>query len=132
MPEFAFSLSKHVHVWCVTLSFLLFLTRASWRLKESPMLQQAWVKIVPHCIDTLLLLTGILMSVQLYGSSQPLPLWLICKWVFIGLYIVTGLYAFGGSQNDSHKKPSKTKAFIAAAICFFCAAIYLAIQKPSL
>ena len=50
---------KHLHITFVTLSVSLFLLRGFWMWTQSPKLQQRWVKIAPHIIDTLLFASGI-------------------------------------------------------------------------
>ena len=50
---------KNLHIASVVLSGCLFLLRGIWMLRESTMLQQRWVKIIPHIVDTLLLTSEI-------------------------------------------------------------------------
>ena len=61
---------RHLHVTCVTLSGLGFLLRGVWMLIESPRLNQRWVRIVPHVLDTALLGSAIAMAV--ISSQYPL------------------------------------------------------------
>ena len=69
-------------------------------LRESDMLQQRWVKIVPHIVDTLLLASALVMVVwsAQYPFVQP---WLTAKLIALVLYIVLGTVAL---------KRGKTKA----------------------
>jgi hypothetical protein len=46
---------KHVHMGCAAVSGSLFLLRGIWMLRDSPRLQQRWVRTAPHVVDTLLL-----------------------------------------------------------------------------
>lgn len=83
---------KHIHLSCVALSISFFITRGIWMLRESPKLQQRWVKIVPHIIDTLLLssaLTLAWMSNQ-WPFLQP---WLTAKVLGLIAYILLGTIA---------------------------------------
>ena len=60
---------KHLHLTMVVLSGLFFVLRGGWLLQSSPQLQAKWVKISPHVIDTLLLLSAIAMLLV----SQQFP-----------------------------------------------------------
>lgn len=83
---------KHLHLSCVAMSFALFFVRGVWMLSDSPRLQQRWVKILPHLIDTTLLasaLTLAWMSSQ-WPFMQP---WLTAKVFGLLLYIVLGTIA---------------------------------------
>ena len=53
---------KHVHMGCAAASGALFLLRGAWMLRASPALQQRWVKILPHLIDTALLASAIALK----------------------------------------------------------------------
>ena len=87
-----YHLIKHLHVTFVSLSILLFCLRASWSVRGSVRLQQRWVKIAPHIIDSLLLLFGIwLMAImKLKIGDNP---WLAAKWIGLAFYIGLGTYA---------------------------------------
>jgi len=83
---------KYLHLSCITLSGLFFMLRVIWRQQQSPRLQQPWVKILPHGIDTLLLCSGILLAINL----QQYPLvtaWLTAKFFALLMYIVLGTIA---------------------------------------
>lgn len=83
---------KHLHLTCISLSGCFFILRVIWQQRHSPRLQQRWVKILPHVIDTLLLLSGILLAINL----QQYPLitaWLTAKLLALLVYIVLGSIA---------------------------------------
>ena len=52
---------KHFHLLTVAVTALMFILRFSWLLRGSPLLQQRWVRIIPHLNDTLLLVSGVLL-----------------------------------------------------------------------
>ncbi|MDP3841499.1 MAG: SirB2 family protein [Oxalobacteraceae bacterium] len=83
---------KHLHVTCAALSGSLFLLRGIWMLRDSPALQQRWVRIAPHLIDTLLLASALIM---VYWSAQyPFAQnWLTAKVVALLAYIALGTIA---------------------------------------
>lgn len=88
-------LVKHIHLTCVALSLSLLLLRFFWMTKESAMMEQKWVKIVPHVIDTLLLLSALTLCVLInqYPFVQP---WLTEKLLAVIAYIAMGFMCFKG------------------------------------
>lgn len=91
---------KYLHIACAIASYLLFFTRGIWMLQSSPKLQQRWVKIAPHVIDTVLLASAITLAWQLALSPFDAP-WLLAKIIALLLYIVLGSYALkrGKTRN---------------------------------
>ncbi len=59
---------------------------------DSPLLARRWVKISPHVLDTLLLMSGVALVIrhQIYPTDQP---WLGAKLLALALYIVLGSIA---------------------------------------
>lgn len=83
---------KYVHISCVLLSYALFFLRGVWMLSASPLLQQRWVKVIPHIVDTALLLSAVTLAIQL--SISPLSAhWLMAKIIALLLYILLGTLA---------------------------------------
>jgi len=83
---------KTIHVTFVALSFAGFFIRGIWMLKDSPLLQQRWVRITPQIIDTVLLVSAIVLAVQLRFSPMEQP-WLMAKIIALVVYIGAGLVA---------------------------------------
>ena len=83
---------KLVHVACVIGSYALFLTRGVWMLCESPRLNQRWVKVAPHIVDTVLLASAIVLAV-LSRQYPFVAAWLTAKVVALIAYIGLGLVA---------------------------------------
>ena len=54
---------KNFHLLVIAISILLFVLRFFWKWNQSAIMQQRWVKIVPHIIDTLMLLSGTIVIV---------------------------------------------------------------------
>ncbi|MEK7812009.1 MAG: SirB2 family protein [Pseudomonadota bacterium] len=93
------SLLKHIHLTCVGISYAMFIIRGLWLMNHSPLLQQRWVKIAPHGIDTLLLTSAILLAWQLGYSPMNSP-WLAAKIFALLLYIGLGMVAFRFAQTN--------------------------------
>ena len=104
---------KHLHVTFAALSGLLFLVRGIWMLSGSQRLQQRWVKVVPHIVDTLLLASAIVLAVwsSQYPGQSP---WLTAKLVALVVYIVLGAIALKRGRT----KGVRTAAFFGALACF--------------
>lgn len=84
-------LSK-AHMGLALLSVTLFFVRGLWMIADSPLRQQRLVRIAPHIIDTLLLLSAIVLVVQ----TQQYPWehsWLAAKIIALLAYIGIGLVA---------------------------------------
>ena len=83
---------KHLHVTCVTLSISLFFLRGVWSMRASPIMQQRWVKIAPHIIDTLLL--GSALTLAWLSHQWPFQqTWLTAKVFGLLAYIILGSIA---------------------------------------
>lgn len=83
---------KLLHLGCALLTFLLFSLRGLWMLGDSPLLGRRVVKIAPHIIDSLLLLTGLVLAIRFYGAFYTQP-WLLVKLLGVVLYIIVGSVA---------------------------------------
>jgi uncharacterized membrane protein SirB2 len=83
-------------------------------LRESPSLQQRWVKVAPHTVDTLLLASAIALAWQL-GISPLTHAWLAAKIVALLLYIAIGTLALKRGKT----KRIRLAAWLAAQAVFF-------------
>jgi uncharacterized membrane protein SirB2 len=106
-------LLKSIHVGNVLLSFVSFSVRGVWMLQGSAMLQQRMVKVVPHVIDTVLLLSGIGLAVAIeqYPFVQS---WLTAKILGIFGYIVLGAIAL----KHGHTRRVRVTSLVAAVLVF--------------
>ena len=91
---------KTIHVAFVALSFAGFFIRGIWMLRDSTLLRQRWVRITPQVVDTVLLVSAIVLAVQLRYSPMEQP-WLMAKIIALVTYIAVGLVAlrFGSSKR---------------------------------
>ncbi|HLR78326.1 MAG TPA: SirB2 family protein [Burkholderiaceae bacterium] len=102
---------KHVHVTAAVLSILFFVIRAYWSVSGSAALQNRVVRILPHIIDTILLVAGVTLAAML-GGTQP---WILAKIVALVLYIVIGSIAIKRGKTAQ----SRAVAAIIAVLVFF-------------
>jgi len=105
---------KHIHLTAVGLSFALFALRSFWMLRDSPSLQKRWVKIVPHIIDTVLLVSAISLAVLL----QQYPFvdgWLTAKVLALLAYIGFGTIALKRGRSRKVRLLALGGAVLSAA-----------------
>ncbi len=123
----SYALLKLIHVSAVLLSYLLFLTRGIWMMRASTQLQQRWVKIMPHVIDTVLLASAIMLAVLI--QQNPLTdAWLTAKVVGLLVYIGCGMVAlrFGKTRTV------KVGSWIMAQIVFFYIVLVALTKNPAI
>jgi uncharacterized membrane protein SirB2 len=87
-----YSILKLVHVGAAILSISGFALRGYWMLTGSALLGQPLVRIAPHIVDTLFLLSGIGLIAVLNLPVLHLP-WLLAKLVAVVVYILLGTVA---------------------------------------
>ena len=104
---------KHIHITFAALSGVLFLVRGIWMLSGSQQLQRRWVKVVPHIVDTLLLVSaiGLVVWSSQYPGEQS---WLTAKVVALVGYIALGVIALKRGRT----KQVRVAAFAGALACF--------------
>ncbi len=87
-----FQLLKGLHITCALTAYTLFLLRGIWQFRDSPIIRQRWVKIVPHAVDTLLL--GSAITLAFVTHQYPfIDTWLTVKVGCLLLYIGLGFVA---------------------------------------
>jgi uncharacterized membrane protein SirB2 len=104
---------KIIHVSAVVASFTLFFLRGIWLLRGSPVMRQRWVRIAPHSVDTVLLLSAIALAWQLGVTPFNSP-WLAAKIGALLLYIGLGILAFRFARSQAQR----FAAWLAALLVF--------------
>lgn len=111
------SVVLYVHLLSVAVTLGLFVTRFYWLCRQSPALQQRWVKVMPHINDTLLLASGIaLIAINRFYPFSAQESWLTAKLFGVIIYILLGHIALGRRQRSLSLR---WVAFILALMCFF-------------
>ncbi len=95
-----YSLLKALHISCVITSYTLFFLRGFLTLREIKIPQQRWLRIVPHVVDTLLLVSAIALAFTIH-QYPFVDNWLTAKVVGLVLYIGLGSVAlkYGKSKT---------------------------------
>jgi uncharacterized membrane protein SirB2 len=94
MPD-VYSLLKHIHMGAVLASGGFLLLRGLWMIQESSLLKNKFFRVLPHIIDTVLLLSAICLLVYL----GTLPVWVQVKIVALFVYVLFGVFAFKGAKS---------------------------------
>jgi uncharacterized membrane protein SirB2 len=118
-----YAVLKHLHVSCVALSGAGFLLRAWWMLHDSSQLQQRWVKVAPHVIDTLLL--GSAISMAVLSAQYPFALdWLTAKMGGLLTYILCGTMALKRGRTKRQRA-----VFLFVAVMAFAYIVSVALTR---
>ena len=92
----SFSLLITLHISAVVLTISFFILRYWWRYSNNALINARWVRVAPHCVDTVLFLSG----VGLMWKTGYLPFtqeggWLTEKLFGVIIYIVLSFIASG-------------------------------------
>lgn len=80
---------RHFHLLMVALTGLIFVVRGGLLLCDSPLLQRAPMRILPHVIYTLLLVSGLALAARV--GMQP---WIWTKLVLLLVFVALGIVVF--------------------------------------
>jgi uncharacterized membrane protein SirB2 len=114
---------KHIHVSLVVLSVSFFVIRYYWRFRATARLQERWIKITPHVLDTVLLASAIALMV----SSEQYPIqqaWLSAKIIALIGYIIFASFALKRA-----KTPNSAHLYFLAALSCIGFMVWLARTK---
>lgn len=117
---------KHLHMTCAAMSGSFFILRAIWKMRDSALLQQRWVRILPHVVDTVLL--GSALGMVFWSGQYPFQqAWLTAKVLALLAYIVLGSIAL-----KRGKTPSTRALAFAAAVLAFAYIVAVALSRRAL
>jgi uncharacterized membrane protein SirB2 len=120
MDPGVYLLVKSVHVGCAALSIVGFTARGILRLRGSALLQTRFVRVAPHVVDTLLLLSAIGLAWAL-GVVPFVHGWVTAKVLALLAYIGLGVLAMRGRTSSV-----RGAAFVAAlAVAAYIVAVAL-------
>lgn len=117
---------KAIHVGAVTASYALFVLRGIWMIRAPRRLDERWVKIIPHAVDTVLLASAIVMVVM----SRQYPFvahWLTAKVIALVLYIALGMVAL----RQGRTRAVRIMAWVGAQ-CVFLYIVAVALTRQAL
>lgn len=88
---------KTLHITTALISISLFIGRGIWLYTLHKNLTARWIKILPHINDTVLLITGITMAIQLH--QYPL----VDGWLTVKIICLLGYIGLGFSAMKWHR-----------------------------
>ncbi len=104
---------KHLHVTCVVLSAAGFLLRGLWMFTGSPLLQRRLTRVLPHVIDSLLLLSAIGLATMI-GQYPFAAGWVTAKVFGLVAYILLGTVAIKRGRTPT----VRAAAFVGALVVY--------------
>ena len=116
-------LLKAVHVGSAMLSISGFVLRGVWMQQDSPLLRAHVTRVLPHVVDTVLLLSAIALALRI--AQYPfVHAWLTAKVLALLAYIVLGSFALKRGRT----RRARNIAF-AAALGVFLYIVAVAIAR---
>ena len=116
-------LLKAVHVGSAVLSITGFVLRGVWMQQDSPLLRARVTRILPHVVDTVLLLSALALALRI--AQYPfVHAWLTAKVLALLAYIVLGSFALKRGRT----RRTRNIAF-AAALGVFLYIVAVAIAR---
>lgn len=88
---------KYLHIVSVAASFSLFFMRGLWMMQSYPDSQEKWVRLLPHGVDTVLVLSAMAMLAMSPLNGWPGD-WLTVKLALLVAYVSLSLYVFRGAR----------------------------------
>lgn len=102
---------KHIHLFMIACSVLLFVVRYALMMANSEIRNNAFFKRVPHVVDSAMLLSGIgLIFITGFIPFTGAAPWLTEKLTCVMVYIALGFVTLNNGKN----KVFKTFAFLGA------------------
>ena len=102
-----------IHVTTALLSISGFIFRGILRFSGSDLVNRKWLKITPHIVDTVLIISAIILFTR-SGLDLMTTSWLQAKIVALIVYIALGLIAFRFAKTTS----ARLLAWLAAILVF--------------
>jgi uncharacterized membrane protein SirB2 len=104
---------KYAHLAFAIVSISGFVLRGLWMMSGSALLDRKVFRVAPHVVDTLFLVTGIALVLQLALPVMQSP-WLLAKFAGLVVYIVLGAIALRRGTT----MPIRQVAFVGALAAF--------------
>ena len=111
---------KYAHICLALISINLFVFRAALSIMRAPLLQQRWLKILPHINDTLLLCAAIYLMISI-GQYPFVNNWLTAKVIALLIYIGLGMATLKYARSTLEKLTCALLAIGAFSFIFWAA-----------
>lgn len=104
---------KQIHVIAVVVSVFGFMLRGWWMIAANPLLGHRLTRVVPHVVDTVLLLSAITLAMMI--AQYPFVAdWVTAKVLGLLVYIGLGMLALRRGPNRS----VRVSAWLAALVVY--------------
>jgi uncharacterized membrane protein SirB2 len=104
---------KHIHVIAVIVSALGFVLRGWWMIATDPLLGHRLTRVVPHVVDTVLLLSAVALAIMI--AQYPFVAgWVTAKVLGLLVYIGLGMLALRRGPT----LPVRVSAWVAALVVY--------------
>ena len=114
---------KSLHIFFVLFSFFSFIARVILATTRPGVLKRKWLKITPHVVDTMLLLSGLTLVIQGHWLTAEYS-WLVAKVIALLGYIGFGIITM------HQQGPTRWFAFSAALCCYLYMFIVAVSKNP--
>ncbi len=104
---------KYTHLALAVISVSGFMLRGFWMMTGSALLRHRASRIAPHVVDTVFLVSGIVLVMQLGLPVMQSP-WLLAKFAGLIVYVVLGAIALRRGPT----LPIRQVAFVGALAAF--------------
>ena len=110
----SYTVLKTIHLFCAFTTYVLFFVRGAWLINNSRQLSLPGIGVIPHVVDSILLLSaiGLVVLTNQYPGEQA---WLNAKLIALVVYILLGISAF----RLCRKRTTKLVAWLLAQLVFF-------------
>lgn len=115
---------KYLHILCVAASFALFFVRGLWVMQTYPPATETWAKVLPHAIDTLLVVSalGMIATMPRFDWSPSMQI----KLGLVVLYFGLAVLVFQGSG----RRTLKALAWIGGLLLFLFITTVALLKQP--
>jgi len=104
---------KYLHLTLAVVTICGFVLRFVWVLRSSPIARHPLTRILPHVVDALFLLSGILLIVQMRLAVLQ-NAWLLAKFAGLIAYVMLGMTALRFARSQR----ARALAFAGAMLAF--------------
>lgn len=104
---------KQIHVIAVVVSVLGFMLRGGWMMCSSPLLQHRLTRVLPHVVDTVLLVSALVLAAMISQYPFVAP-WVTAKVLGLLLYIGLGMVALRRGPT----RAIRVSAWVAALVVY--------------
>jgi len=116
---------KYVHIVAVSVTFALFFVRGLWVLRSYPSPQEAWVRYLPHLVDTVLVVSALVFLWDARNLGWP-GQWFTVKLALIAVYAILAIAVL----KFARRLGIKVITWIAALLVFLFVTTIAVLHHP--